>query len=185
MTGQPLHRVRIPEAHQSGRPGTITLVTAAIEILCGVIYPWFVWSAHSWDTCWSFPLWWRLRQFWKCLITLALHSLCYITETTKWQIAGCESKISAKHTSDKGLEPRIHRKFWCLVAQSCLALQPHGLQPARLLSVHGISQARILEWVAISFSGGIFSTQGSSLHLLHWQEESLPLSQQGIPVKNY
>ena len=27
-------------------------------------------------------------------------------------------------------------------------------------SVHGISQARILEWVAISFSRGIFLTQG-------------------------
>ena len=52
-------------------------------------------------------------------------------------------------------------------------------------SVHGISQARILEWVAISFSRGvgchfllqgIFQTQGSNLHLLHWQADSLPLS---------
>ena len=33
-------------------------------------------------------------------------------------------------------------------------LQPHGLWPTRLLSVHGISQARILEWVAIPFSRG-------------------------------
>ena len=30
--------------------------------------------------------------------------------------------------------------------------------------VHGILQARILEWAAISFSRG--STQGSNLHLL-------------------
>ena len=30
--------------------------------------------------------------------------------------------------------------------------------------VHGILQARILEWVAISFSRGIFLTQGSILH---------------------
>ena len=29
-------------------------------------------------------------------------------------------------------------------------------------SVHGISQARILEWVAISYSRGIFLTQGSN-----------------------
>ena len=38
-------------------------------------------------------------------------------------------------------------------------------------SVHGILQARILEWVAISFSRGIFLTQGSNLcllHFLHW-----------------
>ena len=39
----------------------------------------------------------------------------------------------------------------CSVAKLCLTLlQP---QPARLL-IHGISQARILEWVAISFSWG-------------------------------
>ena len=34
-----------------------------------------------------------------------------------------------------------------------------GLQPIRLLCP-GISQARILQWVAISFSKGIFLTQG-------------------------
>ena len=33
-------------------------------------------------------------------------------------------------------------------------------------SVHGISQARILEWVAISSSRGIFLTQWSNPHLL-------------------
>ena len=42
-------------------------------------------------------------------------------------------------------------------------------------SVHGISQARILEWVANSFSRGIFPSQGSNLGLLHWQADSLPL----------
>ena len=36
--------------------------------------------------------------------------------------------------------------------QMCLTLlRPHGVQPTRL---HGISQPRILEWLAISFSGG-------------------------------
>ena len=48
-------------------------------------------------------------------------------------------------------------------------------------SVHGISQARIVEWVAISFSRGIFLDQGSNPHLLHWQVDSLPLSHQGSP----
>ena len=33
-------------------------------------------------------------------------------------------------------------------------------------SIHGISQARILEWFAISFSGDL-PNQGSNLHLLH------------------
>ena len=51
------------------------------------------------------------------------------------------------------------------------------------LSVHGISQARILEWVSIHFRlQGIFPTQGVNLHLLcllHWQADSLPLSHMG------
>ena len=34
-------------------------------------------------------------------------------------------------------------------------------------SVHGIFQARVLEQVAISFSGGIFPTQGSNPGLPH------------------
>ena len=41
----------------------------------------------------------------------------------------------------------------CSVTQSCPSLSPHALYlPGS--SVHGISQARILEWVAISFSRG-------------------------------
>jgi len=34
-------------------------------------------------------------------------------------------------------------------------------------SVHAILQARILEWVAISFTNRIFLTQGSNPGLLH------------------
>ena len=57
----------------------------------------------------------------------------------------------------------------CVPAQSlqcCLPLgDPMNCSPSGF-SVHGISQARILEWVAISFSRGFFPTQGSNLHLL-------------------
>ena len=45
-------------------------------------------------------------------------------------------------------------------------------------SVHGIPQARILEWVAISSSRGIFLTKGlipSLWGLLNWQVDSLLL----------
>ena len=45
-------------------------------------------------------------------------------------------------------------------------------------SVHRISQARILECVAISFSRGL------NPHLLHWPD-SLPLTHQGNPVEYY
>ena len=67
-----------------------------------------------------------------------------------------------------------------LVAQSC----PTVCGPMDYIlpgsSVHGILQARILKWVASSFSRD-FPTQGSNLHLLRWQVDSVPLSHQGIP----
>ena len=43
-------------------------------------------------------------------------------------------------------------------------------------SVHGISQARILEWVVISFPKGSFQPRDPNPCLLHWQADSLPLS---------
>ena len=49
-------------------------------------------------------------------------------------------------------------------------------------SVHGILQARILEWVAMSSSRGIFPTQGWNpclFCLLHWQAGSLTLAPPG------
>ena len=58
-----------------------------------------------------------------------------------------------------GLRWRAIRKFmeWigcCLIAQSCLTLRdPMDCSPPGF-SVYGISQARILEWVAISYSRG-------------------------------
>ena len=48
-------------------------------------------------------------------------------------------------------------------------------------SVHGMFQARVMEWVAISCSR---PTQGLNLYLLcplHWQADSLPLSHLGSP----
>ena len=66
-----------------------------------------------------------------------------------------------------------------LVAQLCLTLfDPWDYSPPGS-SIHGILQARILEWVAISSSGGSSPTQGSNpclLCLLHQQVDSLPLS---------
>ena len=50
-------------------------------------------------------------------------------------------------------------------------------------SVHGLLQARILEWVALH--QGIFPTRGSNPHLLcllHWQVGSSPLAPPGKPM---
>ena len=67
----------------------------------------------------------------------------------------------------------------CLVTKSCLILCDTMCCSPPSFPVCGISQARILEWVAISFPQEIFLTQGSNPHLLHWQADSLPLSHQG------
>ena len=52
-------------------------------------------------------------------------------------------------------------------------------------SVHGISHARILESVAITYIHRIFPTQRSNpclLHLLYWQLDSLPLCHLGSHI---
>ena len=41
----------------------------------------------------------------------------------------------------------------CVCSVVSNSLQPHGLEPGRLL-IHGIFQARMLKWVAISYSSG-------------------------------
>ena len=46
-------------------------------------------------------------------------------------------------------------------------------------SVHGISQAKILEWVVIPLLQGIFLTQELNLGLLHCRQILYCLSQQG------
>ena len=62
------------------------------------------------------------------------------------------------------------------VAQSCLTL----CDPVDY-TVHGILQARILEWVAFPFSRGIFPTQGLNPGLLHWRQLLYQLSHKGSP----
>ena len=50
-------------------------------------------------------------------------------------------------------------------------------------SVHGISQARILEWVAVSFSSGS-SRPRDQICISALQADSLMLSQQGSPLSS-
>ena len=69
----------------------------------------------------------------------------------------------------------------CLVDQLCLT--PCNPMDCSLpgSSVHGILQVTILEWVAISFSQGIFPTQGSNPCLLHCRWILYHLSHQESP----
>ena len=59
------------------------------------------------------------------------------------------------------------------------SLWSHGLPGS---SIHRIFQARILEWVAISFSRGYSPTQGLNPGLPHCRQTLYHLSHQGIPL---
>ena len=70
-----------------------------------------------------------------------------------------------------------------LVTQSCLILCNSMDYSLPGSSVLGVLQARIVEWVAISFLQGIFLTQGSNLGLLHCKQILYHLTHQGGRLK--
>ena len=62
------------------------------------------------------------------------------------------------------------------------SVQTHGLQSARLLCPWNFPDKNA--GVGCHFLlQGTFWTQGSNLHLPHWQPDSLPLSHQGTPIQ--
>ena len=70
------------------------------------------------------------------------------------------------------------------VAQSCPTLCDPVDCSLPGFSIHGILQARILEWVTISFSRGSSRPRDRtcvSYVSLHWQAGSLPLAPLGNP----
>ena len=100
----------------------------------------------------------------KCLFTSLAHFLIgsFIFLELSWSWAGVELEEFQRI--------RIARGDLCSVMTFC---GPMDYRPVGS-SIHGIFQARILEWVGISFSRE-YSWIGSKLHFLHWQEDSLPL----------
>ena len=87
-------------------------------------------------------------------------------------------KTSAKRSEKREVKQRASRS---VMSDS---LRPHGL-----CTVHGILQARILEWVAVPFSREcfllqrIFPTQGSNPGLLHCRGILYQISHQGSPKR--
>ena len=69
-----------------------------------------------------------------------------------------------------------------LVSQLCPTLCDPVDCSLPVSSVHGILQARILEWVATPFSRGIFPTQESNPDLPHCRQIIYHLSHQGSPM---
>ena len=70
--------------------------------------------------------------------------------------------------------------YYChLVAKTyVILLQHHELYPASLLCVQDFPGQNTTVGHHFLLQG-IFSNQGSNLHVLHWQEDSLPLSHLG------
>ena len=74
--------------------------------------------------------------------------------------------------------PSICAMFSCSVVSD--SLRPHGPQPARILCP-GHFPGKNAGMGCHFLLQGIFLTQGSNLHLLHWQADSLPLCHLGSP----
>ena len=66
----------------------------------------------------------------------------------------------------------------CSVASGSGSLQPHELQLTRLLRPWN-SPGKNTGMGCHTLLQGIFPTEGSNPHLMHWQAESLPVSHQG------
>ena len=97
------------------------------------------------------------------------------------------SVVSPKHSTWRRAKYNTCAVLHAKSLQSCPTLcNPVDCSPPGC-SVHGILQARILEWVAVPFSRGSsrprHRTQVSCF--LHWQAGSLPLSPPGKPYNRY
>jgi len=90
----------------------------------------------------------------------------------------CGTDISKRETQ-KGPGQCVCVVTLCVCGHSVVS-DPMDCSPPGS-SVHGISQARILDWVAIS-SLGIFPTQRSNPSLLHCRQILYCLSHQGSPI---
>ena len=108
--------------------------------------------------------------FWREGRAISMWNLSSLTRD--WTYASCIGSVvltSGLPGDASGFIGNVCVCVWsvCAVAQSCLTLcNPMDCSPQGV-SVHGVFQTRILEWVAISFSRGSSPTLGSKLHLLH------------------
>ena len=111
----------------------------------------------------------------KCLPSRCLVGFKFICLTILKQKGGLETQGSSWVTYQYS-SVSVLGHVWCFAIPWTVA--PRGS------SVHGILQARILEWVAIPFSRES-PTQASNpylLCLLHWQADSLPFRHLGNPL---
>ena len=106
----------------------------------------------------------------------------------------CMVQSLARDWTDTGLS----QEYMSYVTTVYVCTQPLSLTRCNPMnwilpgsSVHGVSHARILEWVAILYSRGSFRSRERShllwayiLYLLKWQMSSLPLGHLGSPFNH-
>ena len=90
-----------------------------------------------------------------------------ISPTSDWTHTHCMRRWSLNHWSAREVPISLRDPVDCSSPGS---------------SVHGILQARILEWVTIPFSWGIFPTQGLNHSLLHCRQIFYHLNYQEAPI---
>ena len=95
-----------------------------------------------------------------------------------------EEKTDLKHDATSIQIFKLCTGVWHIseVTQSCLTLRDPMDCSLPCSSIHGIFQARVLQWVAIFFSRGVFLTQGSNPGLPHCRQTLYRLSHQGSPL---
>ena len=107
-----------------------------------------------------------------------LLSLCMTLSLSPWPLCSWAHWVMMGLTGERG---------WLVLCEHAKSLQlctilcdPRDCSPPDS-SVHGILQARILEWVAMPSSRGIFPTQGLNLGLLHCRRIIYQMRYQGNP----
>ena len=123
-----------------------------------------------------FQKWWR--SGWRCFSDLNIY-LCVMTET-------CQKLLLwEEHTGVCYLLKQILRMdgWCCLIAKLCMTLSQPVDCSLSGSSVHGISQARILEWVPFPSPGDLPDPETEPASPA-WQVDSLLLSHQWSSENN-
>ena len=116
------------------------------------------------------------------------HSPTSVTDSNSLPLLRCYPRVD----TDPGYSKIIwwvlkaqHNQRMVLFSRSVLSdsLRPHGLQPTSLLHRWDFSGKNTGAGCRFLLQG-IFLTQGLNLCLLHWQADSLPLSNPGSPREN-
>ena len=99
-----------------------------------------------------------------------------------WKVGSeVEGNSQSETISQQGWRIKLPSEDKCLVAPACPTLCSPMNCSTPGSSAHGIFQARILEWGAISSSRGSSRPRGWThlLCLVHWQADSLPYCHMG------